>query len=184
MQTDSVISNRRGYSLGELLWVIVILGIITAMAVPKLDWMKYRLDAEHRNIALQLAYAQRLAVSLQHNVQVTIDNTARRLIVDEDANNDGAYASNERRRVIQLNDGLNFSKNGVANLPSPNPTNEVTTVVFRRDGSADQAGVIFMNTKRGLGVSTNKDARALAITRATGRAVTFRYLNSAWVKGQ
>lgn len=183
MQFGSLRFDRRGYTLGELLWVIVILGIITTLAVPKLDWMKYRLNAEQRNISLQLSYAQRLAVSLQHNVQVTIDNTQKRLLVDEDSNNDGTYSSNERRRVIQLIEGLNFSKNGVADLPAPAPTNQVTIIVYRRDGSADQAGVIFMNTDRGVALGTNKDARALEVTRATGRAITYKYLNSVWVKG-
>ena len=150
MQFRSVRHDRRGYTLGELLWVIVILGVITALAVPKLDWMKYRLNAEQRNIAGQLSYAQRLAVSLQHNVQVTIDNAQKRLLVDEDANNDGTYTSNERRRVIQLTSGLNFSQNGVTSLPAPAPANQLTTIIYRRDGSADQSGVIFMNTDRGV----------------------------------
>ena len=183
MQFGSVPSGRRGYTLGELLWVIVILGVLTALAIPRLDWMKYRLNAESRNMALQLTYAQRLAVSLQHNVQVTIDHGQRRLIVDEDANNDNTFSSNERRRVIQLDNGINFEKNGVANLPSPAPTNEVTVIVYRRDGSADQSGVIFLNTTRGVALSTNKDSRALEVARATGRATVYRYLNSTWVKG-
>jgi Tfp pilus assembly protein FimT len=183
MQVRSVLHDRRGYSLGELLWVIVILGVLTALAVPKLDWIKYRLNAEQRNISLQLSYAQRLAVSLQHNVQVTIDAAARRLIVDEDADNDGTYGASERRRVVQLDDGLNFARNGVADLPAPAPTTELTRIIYRRDGSADQAGVLFMNTVRGVLSGSNKDARALEITRATGRATTYRYLNDAWVKG-
>lgn len=184
MQFCSVRSDRRGYTLGELLWVIVILGILAALAIPRLDWMKYRLNAESRNMSLQLTYAQRLAVSLQHNVRVSIDHAARRLLVDEDANNDDTYSSNERRRVIQLDDGVNFEKNGVADLPAPAPTNEVTLIIYRRDGSADQSGVIFLNTIRGVALgAANKDARALEITRATGRATVYRYLNSAWVKG-
>lgn len=183
MQFRSVMHDRRGYSLGELLWVIVILSILTALAIPRLDWMRFRLNAEQRNISLQLTYAQRLAVSLQHNVQVTVDRTNRRLIVDEDANNDGTYASSERRRVVQLDDGVNFAKNSVADLPAPSPTNELTTIVYRRDGSADQAGVIFLNSIRGVNLGTNKDARALEVTRATGRATSYRYLNSSWVKG-
>lgn len=183
MQVHSLRGNERGFTLGELLWVIVILGILTAAAVSRLDWMKYRVNGEVRNMALQLSYAQRLAVSLQHNVQVTINHGTRRLIIDEDANNDGTYSSNERRRVVQLDDGVNFEKNGVADLPAPAPTNEVTVIVYRRDGTADQAGVVFLNTIRGVAASTNKDARALEITRATGRATTYKYLNSSWVKG-
>lgn len=183
MQFHSVVRDRRGYSIGELLWVIVILGILTAMAIPRLDWMKFRVSSEVRNMSLQMTYAQRLAVSLQHNVQVTVDHATNRLVVDEDRNNDGAYASNERRRVIQLDNGVNFERNGVPDLPAPAPTVELTTIIFRRDGSADQAGVVFLNTVRGVNLGTNGDGRALEITRATGRATSYSYATGAWVKG-
>jgi len=183
MKIRSLRRDRRGYSLGELLWVIVILSILTALALPRLDWMKYRVNSEIRNVSLQLAYAQRLAVSLQHNVQVTIDHGNRRLIVDEDSNNDGVYASSERRRVVQLDDGINFEKNGVTNLPAPAPTNELTRVIYRRDGSADQTGVVFLNSNRGVNLGNNKDARALEIIRATGRGMRYKYVGSSWIRG-
>ena len=183
MQVHSLIRNRRGYSIGELLWVIVILSILAAMAIPRLDWMKFRLGAESRNIALQMTYAQRLAVSLQHNVQVTVDHAAKRLVVDEDKNNDGVYGSNERRRVIQLEDGVNFERNGVAALPIPASPTELTRIIFRRDGTADQAGVIFLNTGRGIALGTNKDSRAIEITRAAGRGTTYSFISGTWVKG-
>lgn len=175
--------NRYGYTLGELLWVIVILSIIAGLAIPRLDWMKYRVNSEQRNISMQLNYAQRLAVSLQHNVQVTLDRTNRRLVVDEDQDNDGTFSAGERRRVVILDDGVNFERNGVGDLPAPAPTNELTTIIYRRDGSADQSGVIFMNTNRGVTSGNNKDARALEVIRATGRADSYRYQGGTWVKG-
>ncbi len=183
MQIRSLGRDRRGYSIGELLWVIVILSIVAALAIPRLDWMKYRINAESRNISLQMTYAQRMAVSLQHDVQVTVNHANRRLVVDEDANNDGVFASNERRRVVQLDDGVNFERNGAPDLPAPSPTTELFSIVYRRDGSASQAGVIFLNTIRGVNMGTNRDARALEITRATGRATAFSYVSGAWVKG-
>jgi prepilin-type N-terminal cleavage/methylation domain-containing protein len=180
---EFTVRNERGYSLGELLWVIVIVSIIAALAVPRLDWLRYRVNAEARNVSLQLTYAQRLAVSLQHDVRVTIDHAQRRLLVDEDKNNDGSYGSGERRRVVQLDDGINFESNSVATLPAPSPTNELTTVIYRRDGSADQAGVIYVNSNRGVNLGHNGDARALEVTRATGRATIYSYSSGNWVRG-
>lgn len=177
------LDNNRGYSLGELLWVIVIISVVAGLAVPRLDWMKYRVNAETRNIAMQLTYAQRLSVSLQHDVRVTLDHTTRRLLVDEDRDNNGSYGSGERRRVVQLDDGVNFERNGVTTLPAPLPTNELTTIIYRRDGSADQGGVVYLNTNRGVSLGTNKDARALEIVRATGRATTYSFVSGSWVKG-
>lgn len=183
MQRAALYRNRRGYSLGELLWVIVILSILTALALPRLDWMRYRLNGDVRMVQMQLAYAHRLAVSLQHNVQVTIDHAQRRLVIDEDANNDGVFAANERRRVVQLDDGINFERVSAPDLPPPAPTNEVTRIIYRRDGTADQAGVIFINTDRGLNLGSTNDARALEIIRATGRAVSHKYTSSGWIRG-
>jgi prepilin-type N-terminal cleavage/methylation domain-containing protein len=183
MQPAAPHHRRTGYSLVELLWVIVILSVVAAFAFPRLDWMRYRLNGEVRNVQMQFAYAQRLAVSLQHDVRVTIDRGNRRLIVDEDANNDGVFDVGERRRVVQLDDAINFERVTAPDLPAPAPTNELTQVVYRRDGSADQAGVVFLNTTRGLNLSSAKDARALQIIRATGRAVSFKFLSGSWVRG-
>lgn len=183
MQKFALRGSEAGYTLGELLWVIVILGVIAGLALPRLDWMRYRLNGELRNIQMQLTYAQRLAVTLQHNVQITIDQSQRRLIVDEDANNDGIFTANERRRVIQLDDGINFQRVGAPNLPAPAPTTVMSQIVFRRDGSVDQAGVVFMNTERGLNLGSPKDARALEIIRATGRAITYKYTPTGWIRG-
>jgi Tfp pilus assembly protein FimT len=176
-------SGSRGNTLGELLWVIVILSIVAAFAIPKLDWLGFRLNGETRNMTLQLAYAQRLAVSLQHNVQVTIDHSARELIIHEDANNDGAYATTERRRVVQLEPGVNFERNGVPDLPPPSSTPELLRILYRRDGTADRAGVIFINSDRGVRGRTNADARAIEVVRATGRGFWWRYLGGNWSRG-
>jgi len=40
---------------------------------------------------------------------------------------------------------------------------------------------VFLNSIRGVAGGNNKDARALVITRATGRASSFSYLNGSWV---
>ena len=174
--------DRRGYSLGEMLWVIVILSIVSVLAVPRLDWTSLRIGSETRNLTLQLAYAQRLAVNLQHNVLVTIDRPNRKLLIHEDANNDGAYSSVERRRIVQLENGVNFERNGAPNLPSPGPTAELTSLLYRRDGTASPAGVIFVNSDRGMRVGSNTDARVVEVIRATGRGVWYRFKGGTWVK--
>jgi len=166
-----------------MLWVIGILSVVSALALPRLDWTSFRIGAETRSLTLQLAYAQRLAVNLQHNVQVTIDRPNRKLVVHEDANNDGAYSTVERRRIMQLENGVNFERNGAPGLPSPAPSTELNTILYRRDGTASPAGVIYVNTDRGIRRSSNADARVVEVIRATGRGVWYRFKGGTWVKG-
>jgi prepilin-type N-terminal cleavage/methylation domain-containing protein len=176
-------TGERGFSLTEMLIIIVMLGILAALAFPRLDYVRYRVNSDTRNVMMTLAYGQRLAVSLQHNVQVTFDATNNQMRTLEDKNDDGNYTTDERIRGFSLTPGVVFDKNAVPDLPSPNPTNQVVQITFYRDGSANSAGVVFLNSSRGVAKATNEDARAITITRATGRPTWFTYTGGYWRQG-
>jgi Tfp pilus assembly protein FimT len=176
-------TGTRGFSLIQMLIVVVMLGILALLSIPKLDFMRYRLNADARNVTMMLAYAQRLAVSLQHNVQVTIDPVNRQIRTHEDKNDDGTYTSDERIRGFTLSDGVVFDRNGAPDLPEPAASNVLTAVTFGRDGSANTAGVIFLNTTRGMAKGTNEDSRGLEIVRSTGRATWYTYTGGSWRRG-
>jgi len=176
-------TRPRGFTLIQMLIVLVMLGILALLAVPKLDFMRYRVNADARNVMMTLSYAQRLAVSLQHNVQVTIDPVNRQIRTLEDKNDDGTYSSDERIRGFTLSDGVVFDRSGAPDLPAPAATNLLDAVTFWRDGSANTAGVIFLNTTRGVAKRTNEDARGLDIARSTGRATWYTYTGGSWRRG-
>ena len=175
--------GTRGFSLIQMLIIVVMLGILALLSIPKLDFMRYRVNADARNVTMMLAYAQRLAVSLQHNVQVTIDPVNRQIRTHEDKNDDGTYTSDERIRGFTLSDGVVFDRNGAPDLPEPAATEVLTAVTFWRDGSANIAGVIFLNTTRGVAKGTNEDARGLEIVRSTGRATWYSFTGGSWRRG-
>lgn len=177
------VSARAGISLVEMLMVIVILGILALIAFPKLDAQRYRLDGDVRSVNMTLAYAQRLAVSLQHNVEVQVDRAARQLRIHEDKNNDGAFTPDERVRVLQLEPGVNFDRNGAPDIPSPVPQVELNTFLFMRDGSTSAGGVIFMTTDKAVATGDLSQSRAIELVRATGRPTWFRMRGGAWVRG-
>lgn len=176
-------ATQRGFTLIEMLIIIVIISILAALGLPRLDFMRYRVNADARNVMMTMAYAERLAVSLQHNVQVTIDPVNRQIRVLEDKNDDGSYTINERIRGFSVNDGVVFDQNGVANLPAPAATNILTQITFWRDGSANTSGVIYLNTTRGVAKGTNEDARGIDIVRSTGRATWYTYTGGSWRRG-
>ena len=82
-------------TLFELLIVIAMIGILSAIAMSKLDWKRYQADAAARGVMAELATGQRLALSLQANMIVTLPDTVRLQIV-EDANNDGSVTGGTR----------------------------------------------------------------------------------------
>jgi Tfp pilus assembly protein FimT len=175
--------GRAGFSLIQSLITIVMLSMIARFAVPRLDYGRFRVNADVRSVAGTLAYAQRLAVSLQHNVLVTINSGTGQVVTIEDKNDDGAYTAGERVRGFSLSEGVVFARNGAPDLPSPNATNEVTTITFWRDGSASSAGVVFLTTARAIADASSTDSRAIAIVRATGRPNWFTFADGAWRQG-
>ncbi len=176
-------NTRAGITLIEMLVVIVMIGILVAIAFPRLDSQRYRLDGDVRSVSMTLAYAQRLAVSLQHNVQVTVDKANHQLRAHEDKNNDGAYTADERVRVLQLEQGVNFERNGAPDVPSPVPQVELTAFQFMRDGSTDVGGMIFMSTDKAVAAGDLTHSRAVELIRATGRPTWYRFRGGVWVRG-
>src|ERR1019366_1554952 len=107
-----------GVTLLELLVVITMIGILSAVAMSRLDWRRYQVDAGARGVMAELATAQRLALSLQSNMVITFPDTSRMKIV-EDANNDGLASAGERVRYVVLDNHVAFGKATAPNVPSP-----------------------------------------------------------------
>jgi len=82
-------------TLLELMIAIVMIGILCAIGLTRLDWKRYQADSAGRGVMGELATAQRLALSLQSNMVITLPDTNRMQVV-EDKNNDGAASSGER----------------------------------------------------------------------------------------
>ena len=155
------------------------IGILTGMAVSRLDYIKYRADSVARGLAAEMAGAQRLAVSLQENVWISVLDTAR-LQIHEDADNDGTVGSGERVLTIQLADGFSIGQGSAPDVPSPADPTPVTRLVFRRDGSSNRSGTIYL--KGPGGDPTCRHCRAIAVSRATGRLVSLSYATESWIR--
>jgi type II secretory pathway pseudopilin PulG len=162
----------------ELLIVISMIGILSAIALTRLDWKRYQADSAARGAMGEMAYAERLALSLQSNVVVSFPDSGRMQIL-EDANNNGAADGTERVRTIPLDNLFAFGRGGAPDVPAPeDPTTISTPLTFHRDGSADRGGTIYLH---GPGYDpTCKHCRAISVSRATGRVVWYSYASGAW----
>lgn len=170
-------SGRLGVTLFELLIVIVMIGILSAIAMTRLDWKKYQADAAGRGVMAELASAQRLALSLGSNVVVTLPDSGRMQIL-EDANDDGAASTGERVRTVPLDNFFSFGQGSATAVGSPDDGTALTTITFHRDGSADRSGTFYVHGPNEAASCVH--CRAISISRATGRVVWYTYATGSW----
>ncbi|MBA2627967.1 MAG: prepilin-type N-terminal cleavage/methylation domain-containing protein [Gemmatimonadales bacterium] len=187
MQLDR--AGRGGFSMMELMVVIVMLGIMASMAISRINVTKLKVNSEARNMASTLTYAQRLAISLQSDVRVAFDVPNNRITILEDRNNNGIADAGERARVIALESGVIFGRASAPAIPAigGGPVSFTRTLgglpaaIFHRDGSSAEAGGFYLTSARSVAASLMLESRAIDITRATSRVTRYSYAsNTAW----
>ena len=173
-------ATRLGVTLIEMLIVVIMIGILAGIAASRLDWGRYRADGVSRVVLAELSAAQRLAVSLQEDVIVTLPDSSR-MRIHEDRNNNDAIDSDERVRLVVLDHRYKFGRGTMPDTPSPAEPTELTAIKFRRDGSADHSGTLYIS---GPEYDANcRRCRAVTLTRATGRLVIYSYATGTWKRG-
>jgi prepilin-type N-terminal cleavage/methylation domain-containing protein len=185
----------KGFTLIEMLIVIVIIGILAGFSLPKINISRIRSKAAIQTLGTTMLALQRDAISRQHNVVVMIDLTTNTLRALYDSTNDITINNNERTRAIPLGEEIVFGRPGAVPARSfgANPvsftTTEVTTgqpsIVLYRNGSAKEFGGLYLSTRKAMmGVPGHQgETWAMEVVRATGRAEWLRWTGSAWVRG-
>src|ERR1043165_7891700 len=100
---------RRGFTLAEVMVVLVIVGMVIALAIPRIDTTKWRADAIATIVRTSLQYAQRQAITRQHDMVVSFDTTGERIRTFWDQNNSGFIDSQERVTWRGLDVGILFT---------------------------------------------------------------------------
>lgn len=185
--------SRGGFTIVELLMVIVVLGILVTIALPRIDIQRFRVNGAVQALGTTMLTAQRQAVTEQHDVIVYFDTTGQLLRIHSDANNNGAIDAGEHTRPVRLGEGIVFGRGpaaaysgagtGIVNVTRV--LGGLQAVVFHRDGSASEAASFYITTVTAQRGNTRpQDARALVVERATGRSQWWRYTGAGgtWVK--
>jgi len=139
----------RGFTLLEMLLVIVIFGFLVTLVAPRIDLQKFTVDSAMQSAGTTLLVAQRLAVTRQHNIIVAFDTVAEALRILDDANNNAKADPGEHLRVVPLSEHVVFGQGGAPPLGAwAGPISFTKTfgtlpaVTFHRDGSASEAGAV------------------------------------------
>jgi len=178
--------DRRGFSILELTVVLIMVSIIAAMAIPRLNYERYRSDAAMRTVKTVLLSAERNAIMRQTNIVIGFDDANRMMEILEDANNNCTLDSGERLTKRPLEEGAKFA---VPSAPYPTTTpstfvsgpnlctmHSLPAIQFLRDGAASTDADIYVTSSRG----SVTDFRLIRVTQASGRTESFSYSGTAW----
>src|SRR5687768_8092340 len=136
--------QMHGYTMVEMIVVLVIAGIVSAIALPNIDYRRYRADAATHTLRGTLQHAQRLSIVRQYDVVVVFDLDGRRIRIIEDMNNNRTADSTERVVVRPIEEGITFivpprGVNGTVDAPIIGATlrdiDGLPSVTFHRNGS-------------------------------------------------
>lgn len=185
----------RGFTLIEMLIVIVIIGILAGFSLPKINLSRIRSKSAIQTLGTTMLALQRDAISRQHNVVVMIDLTTNTLRALYDSTNDITINNNERTRSIPLGEEIVFGRPTAVPARSFGAgavsftTTEVTTgqpsIVLYRNGSAKEFGGLYLSTRKAMMGAPGHQGEtwAMEVVRATGRAEWLRWTGSSWVRG-
>lgn len=183
-------SGRRGFTVIELLIVVTLVGLMVAVAAPRIDVQRFKVNGAVHALGSTILAAQRQAVTQQHNVIILFDSSSNRIRVHEDRNNDAAINTGEHVRAVPLGEGIVFGRGtapamafGSSSIAIVKRISSQPALVFHRDGSASEVGGFYVTSQAAQGGANRpRDARAVSVQRATGRASWFRYETTGWVK--
>jgi prepilin-type N-terminal cleavage/methylation domain-containing protein len=185
-------AGTRGFSLLELMVVMVIAAVVGTVALPRIDSSRYRADSVVQNVRSALQVAQRNALVRQHDVILNFDTIGNRIRIGMDGNNDQLLTTGELIQVRELQSGNQFKRppaNGISGSVATSivgaglrTMDGMPTVTFHRDGSLSSDLEIYIRVP---GKTTAYVYRAVSVIQSTSRSDWYRWSveSNAWRSG-
>jgi prepilin-type N-terminal cleavage/methylation domain-containing protein len=180
----------RGFSLPELLLVIVIVGIMAGFAAPRINLAKFRLDGAVREVASYIVASKSKALLKQYDVVLLFDEPGNVIRILTDENNNGATDPGETIRTVEFGDGVIFGRGGAPALPGGGATitfkkkvDGLPSLRFHRNGSASEEGLLYLTSQGAANGGYPEHARAIGVERATGQVRCWSYATLVWKDG-
>lgn len=177
---------RRGFTLLELVVVLIMVGLIAGIAVPRLNYEKYRADGAMRTVRSVLAGAHRNAIMRQTNIVIGFNLSNNTMVVLEDANNNCVKDTGERQTVRPLEEGAKFavpatpyggmSVSTAVSGPNLCSLGGNPAIQYLRDGATSTDLDVYLTSSRGV----PKDFRMVRVTQASGRTEANRFDGTTW----
>ena len=121
LKQSVALTSRSGFTLVELVVVVVMAAIVAGIAVPVVNIARYRTDSSVLELFSTLQASQRMAVLRGHTITVALDLDGNRYRIHNDENNDGVIDAGENIRWVPLGEGVTFGRGGadrVAGAPN------------------------------------------------------------------
>ena len=185
----SGVSARAGRTLIEMMLVVTMIAIVSAIAIPRINYNRMRLDSNTQGVRAVLQQAWRLSIQKQHDVAVSFDVAGKRVRMLEDVDNNHAAGTGERITWLPLVEGavLSTPPARVGGTPVPAAVagdgvvtvDAMPTIIFHRNGSTSGDAEVYL----ALSARGKTERRAILVARATGRVDWYKYLNAGWRSG-
>jgi type II secretory pathway pseudopilin PulG len=185
--------NYRAFTLIEMVIVVCLIALITAMTLPQVNYTAYRVDSGARAVRAAFQRAENYAVTSQHNQLVAIDVPNGEVYIVDDVNNNLAADPGEHISAVPLQDGVIFATPPTSNTwagaslaTAPLMAASVITVtingnalpafVYRSDGAASTSLQLYLTSMR----RQVTDWRGVNVTQATGHVDWYKDQAGTW----
>jgi type II secretory pathway pseudopilin PulG len=185
--------NYRAFTLIEMVIVVCLIALITAMTLPQVNYTAYRVDSGARAVRAAFQRAENYAVTSQHNQLVVLDVPNGEVYIVDDVNNNLAADPGEHISAVPLQDGVIFATPPTSNTwagaslaTAPLMAASLITVtingnalpafVYRSDGAASTSLQVYLTSMR----RQVTDWRGVNVTQATGHVDWYKDQAGTW----